>query len=634
MTARLHHVDIGGYKYMVRATFAGFSTALSALQANQKRLDIVGQNLSNMNTVGYTRQQLETSSLNYTTPVSNYMNGSEVIVGFGVHMNKVSQIRDPYLDAQYRSQMYRSGYTDSLQTSLDSLSKIFDESSIDGIRSAFDDIQAILIDMQDGPKVNDAIYESELRSKMKALTNLLNTADTQITEAERQEYMRLTGEDTTDNGAVQTINDLLMQIGNLNRQIKKNQTLGQQSLELMDERNVLLDELSSYIPIEVTYYKDQAHDGVDAGGNTDTDAAKAEMYHLDSNGNVIAKKEWPDDVRVEMLYVDDQGVTKRLTLVEGTEGTGDENIGKLSLIKTGEPPYPNNFSLTFEGSPKNLVNGNSASFILAIDPATGTMGKTQLPDESGSLQSMLDMLWKDGSADAINSVRGYEYYRHELDHLAQAFADVMNAINIDGAINDDRYKGKAETQFLIANKTVDNKTAAAKNGITAANISINTEWINGNVHVSTAGSDANGTKNPTDTILNMLQAMGATYPVRDSGNIAKILKAQYGNAADQEQVKKMNNLSNLKDNSFADFMNHTSTTLANDSYHNTYALKTNVTVLNGIQNSRDSISGVSLDEEASNMMQFMSAYNAASRFMTALDQTLDVLINSTGVVGR
>ena len=36
----------------MRATFAGFNTALSALQANQKRLDITGQNLANMNTVG------------------------------------------------------------------------------------------------------------------------------------------------------------------------------------------------------------------------------------------------------------------------------------------------------------------------------------------------------------------------------------------------------------------------------------------------------------------------------------------------------------------------------------------------------------------------------------------------------
>ena len=100
---------------MVRATFAGLSTALSALQANQKRLDIVGQNLSNMNTVGYTRQQLETSSLNYTNPVAHYMNGSEIAVGFGVHMDKVSQIRDPYLDIQYRTQMKKAGYAESMQ---------------------------------------------------------------------------------------------------------------------------------------------------------------------------------------------------------------------------------------------------------------------------------------------------------------------------------------------------------------------------------------------------------------------------------------------------------------------------------------------------------------------------------------
>ena len=37
---------------MVRATFAAYTTELSAIQANQKRLDISGQNLSNMNTLG------------------------------------------------------------------------------------------------------------------------------------------------------------------------------------------------------------------------------------------------------------------------------------------------------------------------------------------------------------------------------------------------------------------------------------------------------------------------------------------------------------------------------------------------------------------------------------------------------
>ena len=59
-----------------------------------------------------------------------------------------------------------------------------------------------------------------------------------------------------------------------------------------------------------------------------------------------------------------------------------------------------------------------------------------------------------------------------------------------------------------------------------------------------------------------------------------------------------------------------------------------MTVLNSIQDSRDSMSGVSLDEEASNMMTYLSAYNAASRLMTALDEALNTLISGTGLVGR
>lgn len=599
---------------MVRASFAGFSTALSALQANQKRLDIIGHNLSNMNTVGYTRQQLQTSSLNYRTPVSNYMNGSEVIVGFGVHMDKVTQIRDPYLDAQYRSQMYKAGYTDSLQTSLDSLSKVFDESQIDGIRSAFDDIMAALVDMQDGPKVNDAIYESELRAKMKALTNMLNSADTKITEAEQQEFMRLDGTNTSENGAIQNVNDILMQIGNLNRQIKQNQILGQQSLELMDERNVLLDELASYIPIEVTYYKDQAHDGIDANGSTTSPDALGEVYHLDNNDNPMFKKEWPDDLRVEMLYTDSTGATKRLTLIEGTEGSGSDNYGHLELTG-GSLADPTAAEITFHGSKANLVAGNTNNPLIFGKDTSGNI-LNQFPEDSGSIQATLDMLWKDGTTS--DGKRGYEYYRGELDQLARVFAEVMNAINIDGAQNDTTINAAdKDKQYLFYNKDSKNPT-----GITAANISINSEWVNGNVHVSTAGSAANGTHNPNDTILNMLEAMGVTYGTGNvSNNLDKILK---GVVTDY----------NLRDNSFADFMNHTSTVLANDSYHNAITMKTNVTVLNGIQNSRDEVSGVSLDEEASNMMQFASAYNAASRLMTALDQTLDTLINSTGVVGR
>lgn len=607
---------------MVRATFAGFSTALSALQSSQKRLDITGHNLANMNTIGYTRQELQTSSLNYTSPVSTFMNGSEVIVGFGVHMDKVAQIRDPYLDAQYRSQMDKSGYTDSMQTSLDSLSKIFDESTISGIHSAFLDIRGALTEMHDVSKINDPIYESELRSKIQTLTNMLNQASKDIDEAESQEFNRLVGKNTTENGAQEQVNDMLRQIGELNRQIKRNQILGQQSLELMDERNNLLDKLSSFLPIEVTYYKDPAHDGVAADGTTPD---LSENYYLDQNGNIIGKKEWPDDVRVEMVYTDKDGNEQRLTLVEGSEGSKGENYGSISFEPADDtkPFSKDNFKLVINSSAKDLVNNNPGGPIEFAKDTTTNPPNTTITNQlgSGSIQSSLDMLWKDGSTANIDDVRGYQFYRDELDHLARSFAYVMNEINIAGTSSDTTVKPLDGTQFLLVNKNNNTLGYNPNNleDITAANIGINTQWSNGSVHVSMAG------KNPTDTVLYMLEAMGATYP-NTNKNIENIGRGT-------GSFDKIGNI-NLNKNSFADFMNNVSTILANDSYSNSLSLKMNVTVLNGIQNSRDEVSGVSLDEEASNMMQYMSAYNAASRVMTALDQALDVLINSTGMVGR
>lgn len=586
---------------MVRASFAGFSTALSALQANQKRLDIVGHNLANMNTVGYTRQQLETSSLNYTTPVSNYMNGSEVIVGFGVHMNKVSQIRDPYLDVQYRSQMQKSGYTDAMQTSLDSLAKILDEANSDvtGIRKALSNLHSSLQAMHDSPNVKDPIFEADVRTKMQALTNLLNESDRQITEAEELERQRLDGTNTSERGAVQEVNDILMQIGNLNRQIKQNQILGQQSLELMDERNVLLDELSSYIPIEVTYYKDKMHDGVAEGNQTAQDAL-AEVYHLDSNGNPMFKKEWPDDLRVEMTYYDDNGNMQRITLVEGTEGHGTQNYGQFTLTPDpASPDDPTSFTLTVQGSAQNLVTGNAASLVLSAAnmAASGSKDTNQL--NGGSIQASLDMLWKDGATAGINDVRGYEYYRDELNKLAESLAGVMNAVN-----NHNHPAGTS--QDLLVDRT------GAGGTITAANIGINPDWVTGTVSINTGSNN----DNPNTPILNMMEALTSTWPYTGTN------------------LNFVTNVPNLKNNTFGDYVNHVATTLANDSYRNSASLQTNVTVLNGIQNSRDSMSGVSLNEEASNMMMFQSAYQASSRLMTALDQVIDVLINSTGTCGR
>ena len=557
---------------MVRATFSGFNTALSALQANQKRLDITGQNLSNMNTAGYTRQQLEASSLNYTNPVSHYSNGNETAVGFGVSMDRVSQIRDPYLDIQYRSQSADCSYTNRLQTALNSLSKVLDETTISGIRKAFDDVLSTLTSMQDPAKVSDPIYESELRSKMQSVCNLFNQASRQITQAEQNEFQRLTGEGSSEQGDVQKINDILRQIGDLNVQIKRNQVAGHPSLELQDQRNLLLDELSGYIPIETRYYKDDAHSGNNA-------------YDHDANGAVIGKKDWPDDLEVSMNYIDAKGKSQKLILVNGSDLGADgrtKNYGQLSVLKgdhqtAASVSDPANISIKFEKAPSYKGNGQAAT----NDVYAELKG---IRFEGGSLQASLDMLQKTGTGNVINGstavddVRGYQYYSGKLDQLASTFAKSMNDIN----------NGKKHTdQNLLSNSTNDSTT-----DITAGNIGISKGWTSGTVHISTDGT------NRTDTILDMIAAM--------------------------KDTKKLNG------KTFADYMNNLSTQLASDSSSNQTALKTGTTVLNSIQDSRDSLSGVSLDEEATNMMAYVSAYNAASRLMTALDEVLNTLISNTG----
>lgn len=557
---------------MVRATFSGFNTALSALQANQKRLDITGQNLSNMNTAGYTRQQLEASSLNYTNPVSHYSNGNETAVGFGVSMDRVSQIRDPYLDIQYRSQSADCSYTNRLQTALNSLSKVLDETTISGIRQAFDDVLSTLTSMQDPAKVSDPIYESELRTKMQSVCNLFNQASRQITQAEQNEFQRLTGEGSSEQGDVQKINDILRQIGDLNVQIKRNQVAGHPSLELQDKRNLLLDELSGYIPVETRYYKDDAHSGNNA-------------YDHDANGAVIGKKDWPDDLEVSMDYIDAQGKSQKLILVNGSDLGADgltKNYGQLSVLKgdhqtAASVSDPADISIKFEKAPSYKGNGPAAT----NDVYAELKG---IRFEGGSLQASLDMLQKTGTGKVINGstavddVRGYQYYSGKLDQLASTFAKSMNDIN----------NGKNHTdKNLLSNSTDDSTT-----GITAGNIGISKGWTSGTIHISTDGT------NRTDTILDMIAAM--------------------------KDTKKLNG------KTFADYMNNLSTQLASDSSSNQTALKTGTTVLNSIQDSRDSLSGVSLDEEATNMMAYVSAYNAASRLMTALDEVLNTLISNTG----
>ena len=590
---------------MVRATFSGFDTALSALRMNQKKLDVVGHNLANMNTEGYTRQELKTSSINYENPTSFYMNSNDVNVGFGVAMDEVRQLRDQFLDGQYRTQNGKSSYNESIGESLKSLSLFLDETKVNGIRSSFDDIQRSLTNMQDPSKVQDPVYEGELMSRVQAMTTLMNSAAESIHQAEKNEFHKIDGTNTSENGAIQKINSLVSDIGDLNNRIKKNQLLGNPALELQDQRNLKLDELSKYVPIEVEHFSEEY-------SSPTPPTTRYRIYNYDSAGNIKGRSDWPEDVRVNLVYRDSGAgngtEVKKITLVNGAidadlqDASGKHNnVGKVELA-AGSIDAPLNTKLKFTGFQKRGAAADSF-----------TTDAKDVRFSSGSVQASLDML---STSDVRALVRGggtinladlkasnemnsysYDFYMGKLDLLAETFTKNMNEVNKKGNTN---YAGVTNPNYvLMINK--DNAGGNDPSNVTAANIGISRGWVNGTTHIGTNGfrngASATNRGDTTDTVLEMLEQM--TSP-----------------------MMKMNN---TKTN-YADYMNNVSTTLATDSYANKNAQEINKAVLEGINNSRDQLSGVSLDEEAANMMTYSSSYNAAARLMTTLNDTLETLL--------
>ncbi|MEG7532013.1 MAG: flagellar basal body rod C-terminal domain-containing protein, partial [Hungatella sp.] len=145
--------------------------------------------------------------------------------------------------------------------------------------------------------------------------------------------------------------------------------------------------------------------------------------------------------------------------------------------------------------------------------------------------------------------------------------------------------------------------------ITAANITLSSGWLNGTVHLlSSRTPDAPSGEN--SNIGNMISAMDKKQEFKTPAGTISF------NGTFQECFTNMVNVEAI------------------DQKSATTSLKNYLTVTTQLANSKDSVSGVNQDEEVMNMMQFNTSLNAASRLMTALDETLSTIISSMGLVGR
>jgi flagellar hook-associated protein 1 FlgK len=526
---------------MIRSSFAGFTTARLGLSASQSALNITGQNITNINTIGYTRQRVDLASFNLSSR-DKFSSVSDTYIGNGVLVNGTSQIRDPFLDVRYRTEIANVGFHDEKLKVMEDLASVLDEVTKDGIHTQIGNLSTALQKLS--TEVGNQEFDNIVRSECQSLANLFNRYAKQL-ETVREDTVN-----SIQDIDVPAVNKILESISDLNKTIRSNQLHGNPSLELLDQRNLLIDELATYTKIKVQYTTEKV-----------------------PNSNI----------ELDKLSISLVGETGNLTLVD------HENIAKLSCDANADG------TVTLKYTYSNPAKG--------IDITDQDITKESV---SGILKATVEMLNCNGEFDADpTSPKGIGYYQKMLDTLANTFAEIMNTAN--------QYTD-TDGNVVVGDLFATNDGSAK---ITARNICIHNDWAS---NLRGMIPTQNGDQKPvgaSDNILHMITLL----------NTKHTYETDYVDAGGATQTR------TLFKGTFEECFVSIGSALALDQISSTSSFENYSSVVNDISNARDSISGVSLDEEGINLLQYQKSYTAAARLMTTLDEAMDVLLNM-GVVGR
>ncbi len=243
-------------------TFGSFTQARLAIYAAQTGLNVTGNNISNINTPGYTRQRLDQVSL-YTAGSDRYYAEGDVRTGQGVLVKSISQIRSPYLDIRFRTENAKVGYMDATLDGLNSIAQILDEvgkgdksKDEEGFGVLGLEIEKLAAALKDvTSETGHQEYDRAVKAVASSLITKLHSYANRLEEV-RQQTVHNFKQD------LDTVNSLLTSIRSLNEEIRKSEIHGDPALELRDDRNNKIDELSRLVDINVTYSEEEVAAGL------------------------------------------------------------------------------------------------------------------------------------------------------------------------------------------------------------------------------------------------------------------------------------------------------------------------------------------------------------------------------------
>ncbi|WP_058306685.1 flagellar hook-associated protein FlgK [Gracilibacillus massiliensis] len=554
------------------STFNGLEVAKRALHTQQAALYTTGHNIANANTEGYTRQRVNMSPTAPYPPASRNRPEIPGQIGSGVEAGSVERIRDSFIDKQFRQENTKVGFYESKADMMSKMESILNEPTDEGLSQTLDLFWQSLQDLSVNPE------DSGARSVVKERGNALADAFSYVHNSLQDVRANLKNEIGVDNTEV---NSLIDQINQLNGQITKIEPHGYVPNDLYDERDRLIDELSEYVDIKVDYRKSSGQPSPIAQGIatvtliTDSDDVE--------NGNNEAIKLVDGSVGVELGS--DEAVRHVFS-----DFDSDNNLKALFFDQPDR-------DLTVEEQTENLAaNYDNEVHIYASN--YDVQGKLKaLIDGSGYLEGFQ----YDGTGNEDGTPSGeINEMLTKLDRMVENFVTEFNAVHNNGYTLTTDAAGDAVPggDFFT--------------GTTADTISV-VEAIQEDadlIAASSSGAPGDG-ENATE--------LANAYTKR----VEEFL------SYDDTNPEQLDDKATIK--SYFESVIGEMGVVAQESQR----MQGNSQILRQqVEESRQAISSVSLDEEMTNMIQYQHAYNAAARNMTAVDEMLDRIINNMGLVGR
>ena len=569
----------------MQSTFSGLNTMVNGIYTQRLGLNTVGHNISNSNTEGYSRQTAHAAA----TPSSEvYTLAGASQVGNGSTVTSVIRARDIYADRQYWKENSTDGYYKGKANNYAKIESIFNDSDNSGIQDAMEKFYQAWQDCS-----TTASSDTSRQNVINAGQNFAQSL--QIAAKQTKEQIDSLYDDISL--SVVKMNRLMGQVVELNKNIAGIEATGAHANDLRDQRDLIVDQLTSMT--DITVYES-------ANG----------MYTLVSNGTTLVN-----------------GITKVDLEMSAPKNNTTYSLSDYDIMikQTGTVYTPGNGELKaqFEAvaEDKGYIDqvANMAAFMF-----------TTLNDQHKAgygIDGSKDKPF--GNANAKdNATTGLNFYG-ETDKIFEW----------------DAKNGKLDVYNKKADGTKDNASKESLSGMQILEIfTVNSELTATDGHKKLA--TRSGERDTDGKLLYQAAAGGTTTDVTQAKKDAKgnplpvdvngtgdgsnaVWIAALFNCERDKTSPEVNGTDRLIGNgSLYSYYNTSMTTMGSSASNMNGRVKFQAGVMDQVENLRSSTNGVNWDEELSNMITFQQGYSACSRCLSAMDECLDKLINGTGTVGR